>query len=110
LYYDVSGDSYYIDLTHNGPVVLGATITFKAVLYNSYGENPSGNFEFVWRDNGIPKHSHDVSFYLICKRFLYVLCIITFFTTYAVLTLKFYSKTKNSFGDFIFYPRGFLLN
>nr|CAD7198476.1 unnamed protein product [Timema douglasi] len=49
-------ESYFVTLSHNGPVVRGANITFKAELFNAYGEPPSGTFRFRWQDNAIPRH------------------------------------------------------
>ncbi|PNF42397.1 hypothetical protein B7P43_G02554 [Cryptotermes secundus] len=51
-----TGESYFVTLSDNGPVVLGANITFKAELFTSYGTSPSGTFRFRWRDNAIPAH------------------------------------------------------
>ncbi|KAJ4446185.1 hypothetical protein ANN_12878, partial [Periplaneta americana] len=51
-----SGESYFVTLSHNGPVVLGANITFKAELFSSYGTSPTGTFRFRWRDNALPPH------------------------------------------------------
>lgn len=56
LCYVRSGYSYFVTLSDNGPVVLGANITFKAELFTSYGAAPSGTFRFRWTDNAIPRH------------------------------------------------------
>jgi hypothetical protein len=55
------GDSFFVTLSDNGPVVLGANITFKAELFTSYGTPPSGTFRFRWRDNALPPHFSEVS-------------------------------------------------
>ena len=57
----VLGNCYFVTLSDNGPVVLGANITFKAELFSDYGTSPSGNFRFRWKDNGIPQHTSEVS-------------------------------------------------
>ncbi|XP_069695665.1 uncharacterized protein [Periplaneta americana] len=56
LTYVCNGESYFVTLSHNGPVVLGANITFKAELFSSYGTSPTGTFRFRWRDNALPPH------------------------------------------------------
>jgi len=61
-----SGESYFVTLSDNGPVVLGANITFKAELFTSYGAPPSGTFRFRWRDNAIPYHYSEVSCHSLC--------------------------------------------
>ncbi|KAK1135494.1 hypothetical protein K0M31_000084 [Melipona bicolor] len=49
---------YNIALTHDGPVVLGGTITFKAeVSYNN--KRPSGTFKYKWRDNALNPHEYE---------------------------------------------------
>lgn len=63
----IPGESYFVTLSDNGPVVLGANITFKAELFTSYGTSPSGTFRFRWRDNAIPPHFSEVS----CNSFSY---------------------------------------
>lgn len=47
-----------VRLTHDGPVVLGGIITFKADLLNSNGRTPSGNFIYTWKDNAVDQHSY----------------------------------------------------
>ncbi|XP_076242953.1 uncharacterized protein LOC143184530 [Calliopsis andreniformis] len=49
---------YNATLTHNGPVVLGGTITFKLDLYEN-GERPSGRFKYKWRDNALIPHEYE---------------------------------------------------
>jgi hypothetical protein len=60
------GYSYFVTLSDNGPVVLGANITFKAELFTSYGAAPSGTFRFRWTDNAIPRHFSEVSCNSLC--------------------------------------------
>ncbi|KAG8223481.1 hypothetical protein J437_LFUL001975 [Ladona fulva] len=48
---------YYVNISHNGPVVLGATISFKAELFSSSGDSISEKLTFNWRDNAIPSHT-----------------------------------------------------
>ncbi|XP_046660633.1 melanocyte protein PMEL isoform X2 [Homalodisca vitripennis] len=50
---------YKIQLTSNGPVVVGATITFRASITDG-DRPPSGSFQFKWKDNAIPPHSKTV--------------------------------------------------
>uniref|UniRef100_A0A1B6FUN1 PKD domain-containing protein n=1 Tax=Cuerna arida TaxID=1464854 RepID=A0A1B6FUN1_9HEMI len=52
---------YKIHLTSNGPVVVGATITFRASITDDGGKSPGGSFQFKWKDNAIPAHSKTVS-------------------------------------------------
>lgn len=49
----------YIKLSHDGPVVLGGTITFRADLYRD-GERPRGTFRYKWSDNSLMKHEYQV--------------------------------------------------
>jgi hypothetical protein len=65
-HYSFSGESYFVTLSDNGPVVLGANVTFKAELFTSYGTPPSGTFRFRWRDNAIPPHFSEVSCHSLC--------------------------------------------
>ncbi|KAF4532408.1 hypothetical protein B566_EDAN003860 [Ephemera danica] len=54
------GTGYRVVLSQNGPVVLGAPITFRAELMNDYDVRPSsGTYKFHWKDNAIPKHSSE---------------------------------------------------
>ncbi|XP_014233379.1 uncharacterized protein LOC106656757 [Trichogramma pretiosum] len=46
----------YVKLTHDGPVTLGGTITFKAELVNRRGEPPSGSFRYTWKDDALIQH------------------------------------------------------
>ena len=52
---------YSITLTHDGPVVLGGTITFKADVFNN-NKRPSGTFKYKWGDNALNHHEYEVSF------------------------------------------------
>jgi len=57
----------YVKLSHDGPVVLGGTITFKADLYRD-GERPRGTFRYKWNDNSLTKNEYQViitMFYLL---------------------------------------------
>lgn len=57
-------------LTHDGPVVLGGTITFRADLYRN-GERPKGDsFKYTWSDNSLMKHRYEVSI-MITRRIRY---------------------------------------
>ncbi|XP_049854594.1 uncharacterized protein LOC126335396 isoform X2 [Schistocerca gregaria] len=56
IYFITLGNCYFVTLSHNGPVVLGANITFKAELFDVLGDAPSGTFLFLWRDNALPQH------------------------------------------------------
>ena len=57
---DVTSDGD-VKLTHDGPVILGGTITFKAELVDSDGQTPSGTFIYTWRDNALKEHYYKVS-------------------------------------------------
>ncbi|KAL0130602.1 hypothetical protein PUN28_002323 [Cardiocondyla obscurior] len=48
----------YIKLSHDGPVVLGGTITFRADLYDENGERPKGTFKYEWSDDSLMKHKY----------------------------------------------------
>ncbi|XP_031787515.1 A-agglutinin anchorage subunit isoform X2 [Nasonia vitripennis] len=48
-----------VRLTHDGPAVLGSTITFKAELVDSDGRAPSGSFQYTWRDNAVEQHYYE---------------------------------------------------
>ena len=55
---------YNITLTHDGPVVLGGTITFKAdIFYN--GIRPSETFRYKWSDNALTPHIYETGLYQI---------------------------------------------
>ncbi|XP_063240514.1 uncharacterized protein LOC134541196 isoform X2 [Bacillus rossius redtenbacheri] len=61
LMFIVSVDSYYyVTISQNGPVVRGANITFRADLFNSFGQPAKGTFWYVWKDNAIPQHTGEV--------------------------------------------------
>ncbi|KYM94803.1 hypothetical protein ALC62_14398, partial [Cyphomyrmex costatus] len=48
----------YVQLSHNGPVVLGGMITFRADLYRD-GNRPNGTFNYIWNDNSLMKHKYE---------------------------------------------------
>lgn len=50
-------------MTHDGPVVLGGTITFKADIFDN-GIRPSETFRYKWSDNALIPHIYEVSFFL----------------------------------------------
>ena len=49
---------YSITLTHDGPVVLGGTITFKADIFDN-GIRPSETFRYKWSDNALIPHIYE---------------------------------------------------
>lgn len=55
-----------VKITHDGPVVVGGTITFKAELLNSDGTHPSGKFAYKWKDDALIPHQHkvDLNYYV----------------------------------------------
>ncbi|XP_076287837.1 uncharacterized protein LOC143212686 isoform X2 [Lasioglossum baleicum] len=55
----VNAVDYNIILSHDGPVVLGGTITFKADFFKDNGMRPSGTFKYQWRDDAIPPHEYE---------------------------------------------------
>lgn len=66
----VNAVEYNVTLSHDGPVVLGGTITFRADLFEN-GERPSGTFKYKWRDNALNPHEYEVKeAFLICIQFL----------------------------------------
>ncbi|XP_011865339.1 PREDICTED: uncharacterized protein LOC105560657 [Vollenhovia emeryi] len=48
----------YVKLSHDGPVVLGGTITFRADLYREDGSRPRGTFRYKWTDDSLMKHEY----------------------------------------------------
>lgn len=46
-----------VDLTSDGPVVLGGTIHFNAHLSANDGTIPSGKFTYSWEDNSMHGNS-----------------------------------------------------
>lgn len=48
-----------VTLSHDGPVVLGGTITFRADLYKENGERPSGTFKYKWADDAFIPHRYE---------------------------------------------------
>lgn len=51
----------YVKLSHNGPVILGGTITFRADLYTEDGRRPDGTFRYSWKDNTLMKNTHETT-------------------------------------------------
>ncbi|XP_053976339.1 uncharacterized protein LOC128875053 isoform X1 [Hylaeus volcanicus] len=58
--FQVTSAEYNVTLSHDGPVVLGGTITFKLDIYEENGERPSGPFKYKWSDNALPAHEYEV--------------------------------------------------
>ncbi|XP_043790119.1 uncharacterized protein LOC122713593 isoform X1 [Apis laboriosa] len=54
----VNAVEYNITLTHDGPVVLGGTITFKADIFEN-DDRPSGTFKYKWSDNALNPHIYE---------------------------------------------------
>lgn len=50
----------YIKLSHDGPTILGATITFRADLYTGDNMRPHGTYKYKWMDNSLMKHEYEV--------------------------------------------------
>lgn len=55
---------YFVELTNNAPVVVGATVSFKAELFDNYGQktNTGSYFLFSWEDDAMPRHTGKVKF------------------------------------------------
>ncbi|XP_012220832.1 uncharacterized protein [Linepithema humile] len=52
----------YVKLTHDGSVVLGGTITFRADLYTEDGKRPNGNYyRYTWKDNSLMNHEYQTA-------------------------------------------------
>ncbi|XP_076756930.1 uncharacterized protein LOC143427022 [Xylocopa sonorina] len=51
----------YVTLSHDGPVVLGGTITFKADLFDN-DRRPSGSFKYAWSDNALTPHVYETEY------------------------------------------------
>ncbi|KAL6262341.1 hypothetical protein P5V15_007432 [Pogonomyrmex californicus] len=49
----------YVLLSHDGPVVLGGTITFRADLFTDNGKRPDGTFRYKWKDNSLIRHQYE---------------------------------------------------
>lgn len=49
---------YNVILSHDGPVVLGGTITFKADFFEN-GKRPSGTYKYKWKDNTLTPHEYE---------------------------------------------------
>lgn len=47
-------------LSHDGPIVRGATITFNATVYYGNDIVTNDNLKYQWEDNGIPQHNKNV--------------------------------------------------
>lgn len=81
-YITVNAVEYNITLTHDGPVVLGGTITFKADIFEN-NDRPSGTFKYKWSDNALNPHIYEVSFffpvvYILLKLYSFYFIIIIF--------------------------------
>ncbi|XP_070160443.1 uncharacterized protein [Polyergus mexicanus] len=50
----------YVKLSHDGPTILGATITFRADLYTGDNKRPHGTYKYKWMDNTLMKHEYEV--------------------------------------------------
>ncbi|EGI68417.1 hypothetical protein G5I_02930, partial [Acromyrmex echinatior] len=48
----------YVQLSQDGPVVLGGTITFRADVYRD-GKRPKDSFIYIWNDNSLMKHKYE---------------------------------------------------
>lgn len=60
----VNAEECNITLTHDGPVVLGGTITFKADIFIN-GERPSGQFKYKFEDNSLTHHEYEVGILIV---------------------------------------------
>ncbi|XP_075231572.1 uncharacterized protein LOC142330268 [Lycorma delicatula] len=56
----------FVELSNDAPVVLGATVNFRAQLLDSYGQNvsPDSYFTFHWIDNAMPPHKGQTAGYI----------------------------------------------
>lgn len=50
-------ESFTVELSHNGPIVTGNTITFKCVVKSENNPKPEEDFKYFWEDNAFPQHS-----------------------------------------------------
>lgn len=60
-----SSNDYYVRIANNGPVVLGANITFTAEVLDEYGRKPSGPLRFVWLDDALPPQGATVRYVIL---------------------------------------------
>lgn len=51
---------YHVNLFSNGPIVVGGTITFKAVVTSEDNPQPVDQFKYIWLDNAVPAHSGEI--------------------------------------------------
>lgn len=51
----------YIKLSHDGPTILGGTITFRADLYTEDNKQPHGSYRYTWFDNTPMKHRYEIA-------------------------------------------------
>ncbi|CAL1687058.1 unnamed protein product [Lasius platythorax] len=49
----------YVQLSHDGPAILGATITFRADLYTEDNVRPRGTYKYKWTDNSLMNHEYE---------------------------------------------------
>ncbi|XP_011496723.1 PREDICTED: uncharacterized protein LOC105361295 isoform X2 [Ceratosolen solmsi marchali] len=61
LIWQVATSDRDVRLTHDGPVVLGGIITFRADLLDSDGQAPSGSFIYTWKDNALDQHFYQTA-------------------------------------------------
>ncbi|XP_065216862.1 uncharacterized protein LOC135843026 [Planococcus citri] len=54
----VFASDYYVNIIDDGPVVVGANITFSARLYLKGGKEPEGTYKFKWKDNAEKQQHH----------------------------------------------------
>ena len=62
-YVSVFANDYYVKLSHDGPVVLGGSITFRADVFGRDGSRPKLKFIYKWSDNAFNKHQYEVNIY-----------------------------------------------
>ncbi|XP_033214676.1 uncharacterized protein LOC117171450 isoform X2 [Belonocnema kinseyi] len=52
----IANNDYYVKLSHDGPVVLGGSITFRADVFARDGSRPHFKFIYEWSDNAFRGH------------------------------------------------------
>ncbi|XP_029170282.1 uncharacterized protein LOC114939972 isoform X2 [Nylanderia fulva] len=50
----------YVQLSHDGPAILGATINLRADLYTEENTRPYGTYKYKWTDNSMDRHEYEI--------------------------------------------------
>lgn len=75
-------------LTHNGPIVKGAKITFNATVYYGYHIVENENLRYEWMDNGFPPHSESVSICFNIPSYLFIIIYVIIHTYLFIIVIS----------------------